>query len=178
MLQPHRSRIRTFLRTEVVDLEVAGDQIKSALAYQFDKGEFIRIRPRFVLDATELGDLLPLAKVPYVVGSKSRAETGAPHATEQPNAACVQSFTYPFAIEHRPGANARIEKPPQYERFRDGQPFSFRLTYSPELGWNGPVEYTMFGEDPPVPNNMSPRPFFTWRRMLAKKNFTGPSARH
>jgi hypothetical protein len=176
MLEPYSARIRTFLRTEIVDLEVTGGEIRSALAWQFDKREFVRIRPRFVLDATELGDLLPLAKVPYVAGSESRSQTGEPHATEQPNPACVQSFTYTFAIEHRPGAQARIEKPPEYERFRDGQPFSFRLSYSPELGWKGPVQYTMFGDDPPIPNNQSPRPFFGWRRMLAKKNFTGPTA--
>lgn len=176
MLAPYRSKIRLFLRTEIADLKVSGDEIRSALAWQFDKRQFLRIRPRFVLDATELGDLLPMAKVPYVAGSESRGETGEPHATEKPNPACVQSFTYPFAIEHRPGSAARIGKPPEYERFRDGQPFSFRLTYSPDVGWKGPIQYTMFGEDPPVPNNMSPRPFFAWRRMLAKKNFTGPTA--
>ena len=176
MFEPHRSRIRVFLRTEIVDLGIEGGAIKSALTWHFDKREFIRLRPRFVLDATELGDLLPLAKVPYVVGSESRRDTGEPHASEQPNPACVQSFTYTFAIEHRPGAQARIDKPLDYERFRDSQPFSFRLTYSPDLGWKGPVQYAMFGDDPPVPNNMSPRPFFSWRRLLAHKNFTGSSA--
>ncbi|MEK7408976.1 MAG: FAD-dependent oxidoreductase [Acidobacteriota bacterium] len=176
MLAPHHARIRLLLRTEIVDLELAAGVIRSALAWQFDKNQFVRIRPRFVLDATELGDLLPLAKVPYVVGSEARRDTGEPHAAEQENPACVQSFTYPFAIEHRPGAQARIAKPPDYERFRDGQPFSFRLSYAPELGWKGPVQYSMFGEDPPIPNNQSPRPFFAWRRLLARKNFAGPSS--
>jgi hypothetical protein len=176
MLDAHGSRIRLFLRTEIVDLGIEGGEIRSALGWNFDKREFVRIRSRFVLDATELGDLLPLAKVPYVVGSEGRSDTGEPHATEQPNPACVQSFTYTFAVEHRPNAQARIEKPPEYQRFRDGQQFSFRLTYPPELGWKGPVQYTMFGEDPPIPNNQSPRPFFGWRRLLARANFTGPSA--
>ena len=176
MIKPYNAHILRFLRTEIVDLTVEAGVIRSALAWQFDEQKFIRITPRFVLDATELGDLLPLAKVPYVVGSESRRDTGEPHATDEPNPACVQSFTYTFAIEHRPGAKARIEKPPQYERFRDGQPFTFRMTYSPDLGWKGPVQYTMFGDDPPIPNNMSPRPFFSWRRLLANRNFTGPTA--
>jgi hypothetical protein len=34
----------------------------------------------------------------------------------------------------------------------------------------------MFGDDPPVPNNMSPGPFFSWRRLLDARNFTGPNA--
>src|ERR1700740_3110464 len=29
----------------------------------------------------------------------------------------------------------------------------------------------MCGETPPIPNNMSPGPFFTWRRLLAARNF-------
>ena len=29
----------------------------------------------------------------------------------------------------------------------------------------------MFGDDPPVPNNMSPGPFFPWRRLLDARNF-------
>ena len=31
----------------------------------------------------------------------------------------------------------------------------------------------MFGDDPPIPNNMSPGPFFSWRRLLAARNFAG-----
>lgn len=171
-----RYPVRLFLRTRVFDLEVSGGRILSALAFRFDSGEVIRFRPRFVLDATELGDLLPLARVPYVVGSEPRAETGEPHAAEAANPACVQSFTYTFAVEHRPGEQHRIAKPPDYERQRDRQGFSLRLYYPVEYGWKGYVQYGMFGDDPPVPNNMSPRPFFSWRRLLAARNFTGPEA--
>jgi hypothetical protein len=176
MLARRGERIRLFRRTVIVSLELASGAIRSALAYRFDTGQFLRFRPRFVLDATELGDLLPLAGVPYVVGSEPRSETGEPHASERANAACVQSFTYPFAIEHRPGGEYRIPKPAGYEELRDAQHFSFRLNYPADLGWKGEVEYTMFGEDPPIPNNQSPRPFFGWRRLLARFNFAGPNA--
>jgi hypothetical protein len=88
----------------------------------------------------------------------------------------VQSFTYPFAVENRPGEQHLISKPPNYERFRDSQPFSLKVNYSKEYGWKGDVQYTMFGEDPPVPNNMSPKPFFAWRRLLAAKNFQRANA--
>ena len=47
--------------------------IASALAWRFERGEGVRIEPRFVLDATEMGDLLPLAKIPYVIGSEAKA---------------------------------------------------------------------------------------------------------
>ena len=166
--------VQLFRRTKVADMTVRAKRITSVLAWQFDKKQAIRFKPGFVLDATELGDLLPLAGVPYVAGSEAKAETGEPHASAAPNAACVQSFTYPFALEHGARAGEGISKPPNYEGFRDGQPFSFRMNYPKEFGWRGQFDYKMFGDDPPVPNNMSPGSFFAWRRLLDSRNFEGP----
>ena len=39
------------------------------------------------------------------------------------------------------------------------------MNYPVEYGWKGTVEYSMYGDDPPMPNNMSPGPFFSWRRL-------------
>ncbi|HZT30657.1 MAG TPA: FAD-dependent oxidoreductase [Bryobacteraceae bacterium] len=170
---PHA--VKLFLRTQIFRLRVEGGLIRSALAFGFESGEVIRFLPKFVLDATETGDLLPLAKVPYEVGSEPQSDTHEPHAAREPNPACVQSFTYTFAVEDRPGENHAIAKPPEYEKYRDRQQFSLRINYPVEYGWRGYFQYSMFGEDPPVPNNMSPRPFFGWRRLLAAQNFTGPN---
>ena len=174
MLGPRN--VQVFTRTKVFSLQVRGARIRSALAYRFDTGEVLHIHARFYLDATELGDLLPLARVPYVAGAEPKSDTGEPNASEEPNPECVQSFTYTFALERRPGENHTIAKPPEYEKLREAQKFSLRLYYPVEFGQKGYVQYRMFGEDPPVPNNMSPGPFFTWRRLLAAKNFTGPGA--
>ena len=89
----------------------AGAQFASAVAWQFDKRAAVRFRFRWVLDATEMGDLLPLAKLPYVAGSEPKSDTGEPHAAAEPNPGCVQSFTYPFAIE-RAAIGARITPSP------------------------------------------------------------------
>lgn len=167
MLKP----VRVFLRTEVFDLELRDGRIVTALAWQFDRRQAIRFRPRFVLDATEAGDLLPLARVPYVVGSEARSETGEPHAAEAPNTACVQSFTYPFVVERRDGEPHPVDRPAAYEQIVKRQAFTLRIDYPVQMGWKGVVHYRMFGEDPPVPNNMSPGPFFGWRRLLARRNF-------
>jgi len=177
MLAPHRGRVQLMLRTAVVKLDVVDGEIRSAWAYGFDTKAVTRIRARWVLDATEMGDLLPLAGVSYSVGSEPRSDTGETHAPETANPACVQSFTYPFAMEHRDGENHSTAEPPQYKKFRDGQPFSLRMYYPVEFGWKGYFTYKVFGDDPPVPNNMSPGPFFSWRRLIAAKNFNpGPGA--
>lgn len=164
-------RVELLMRTKIFALERSGSRIASALAWRFDAREAVRIEPRFVLDATEMGELLPLAKIPYVIGSEAKAATGEPHASERANRACVQSFTYPFVLERRDGEQHRIPKPPGYEAAVARQDFTLRVNYPVENGWRGIFQYRMFGEDPPVPNNMSPGPFFSWRRLLASKNF-------
>src|SRR5438874_1153990 len=69
-------KLAIYLRTAIVAVERHGAKIESALAWQFDRRAAIRFRPRFVLDATEMGDLLPLARVPYVVGAEAKSDTG------------------------------------------------------------------------------------------------------
>lgn len=176
MLKQSGPRLQLLLRTRVIEASNRGGHVESVMAFNFETREALRIRPRFVLDATETGDLLPLVKVPYIVGSEPRSDTQEPHASPEPNPACVQSFTYTFAIDHDAQAEHRISKPAGYERIRDSQPFSLRMNYPAEFGWKGAFTYNVFGEDPPVPNNMSPKPFFPWRRLLARKNFEGDSA--
>ncbi len=164
-------RLSLFLRTQIFAIDRRGATIESALAWQFDKREVIRFRPRFVLDATEMGDLLPLAKIPYVSGAEPKSQTGEPDAPDAANRACVQSFTYPFILEHDAHSGAPIPKPQDYDRIVARQSFSLQANYPVEFGWQGQFRYRMFGEDPPIPNNMSPGPFFPWRRLLAAKNF-------
>ncbi|MBI3695599.1 MAG: FAD-dependent oxidoreductase, partial [Acidobacteria bacterium] len=168
-----QERVQIYRRTAIFSLDRT-----SALGYNFDSRQVTRFRFRFVLDATELGDLLPLAGLKYVVGAESKADTGEPDAAPAANPACVQSFTYPFVVEDRPGEKHTIPKPLEYEHNRDARAFTFLLNYPTELGWKGQVQYRMFGEDPPIPNNQSPGPFFRWRRLnlerrLALVNWPG-----
>ncbi len=172
MLKPHKN-IRLFRRTRVLDLERTNNAITAALLWNIDKNQALKIIPKFVLDSTEMGDLLPLAKTPYTVGAEPKSLTGEPHAAQAANPACVQSFTYPFIIEHRPGETHTIAKPADFETIRDHQPFGFLLNYPVENGWRGRFEYTMFGDDPPIPNNMSPKPFFSWRRVFNGAAYPG-----
>ena len=176
MLKPYERNLRLLLRTKIIDAQRSGDRIESVLAYRFESKDVVRIRAGYVLDATETGELLPIAKIPYAVGSEAKQETAEPHASPEANPACVQSFTYTFAIDYDPTAEHRIPKPPSYDRIRDSQPFGLRMNYPTEYGWRGIFTYSVFGEDPPIPNNMSPKPFFPWRRLVAHKNYEGTSA--
>ena len=103
----------------------------------------VTIEAQMVCDATELGDLLPLAGVEYLSGAEARSETGEPHAAERADAENVQSFTCCFAVDYRSGEEHVIEKPRDYERFRDEHPISW--TYPNPITLQ-PVTRTLFTE--------------------------------
>jgi FAD dependent oxidoreductase len=51
-----------------------------------------------VIDATDTGELVAWARVPYRLGSESRQTTGEIHAAEKDNPECTQAFTFPFVL--------------------------------------------------------------------------------
>ena len=159
-------RLRVFLRTKACAAEVEGNQVTGVRAVDLDTGHVRDFRFRYVLDATELGDLLPLTGTEYVVGAESIAETGEPHAQpEAPKAHCVQSVTYVFAMERRPaGETHTIEQPARYAYYRDTQPYSLRIhvhggeIYGEESGW---LDYQVFEETPGTKG-----PLWRYRRLV------------
>jgi hypothetical protein len=158
-------------RTKIVAVHLVGDDpqkaespdaanIDALLAVNLDTGEFVEIQGQIAIDATELGDLMPLAKIPYQTGSDSRWVTGEAFAPETANAENVQDFTYPFILTYHPGENHTIEKPEDYDDFLAAGKFSF----------DG---YKMFAETDDIKDG-KPRhllPFWTYRRLIDKDLF-------
>jgi len=72
----------------------------------------VRLQPppgqrMIVIDATDTGELVAWAKVPYRLGSESKATSGEPNAAAFDNPDCTQAFTYPFAIAiHNDGGDS------------------------------------------------------------------------
>src|SRR5262249_50462160 len=82
MLRPHveAGRLTIHLRTTMAAVAVDGDVIVSVAALGLDDRRAPQFRPAMVIDATELGDLLPLAGVEHSIGAETIAETGESHA--------------------------------------------------------------------------------------------------
>jgi hypothetical protein len=55
-------------------------------------------RSMVVIDATDTGELVAWAQVPYRLGSESRQTTGEPNAAAFDNPDCTQAFTYTFGL--------------------------------------------------------------------------------
>ncbi|HEV2293827.1 MAG TPA: FAD-dependent oxidoreductase [Tepidisphaeraceae bacterium] len=127
MLQWPRTKglLTVLLRHKPVGADIAGDRVRSVTMRDLETNKDYVISADYILDATELGKLLPLTKTEYVVGAESRQDTNEPHAIggpPEPNT--VQSFTwcFPMAFDPAPGANHVIDKPEQYDRWRDYTP--------------------------------------------------------
>ncbi len=157
-------QLTVLLRYRAVSAEVTDDTVRSVLFRHLDGPEHVAVRADFVLDATELGDLLPLTGAEYVLGAESREETGEPHALDGPTRPeWVQSFTYPFVLEHRAGERHSIACPPDYALNAERQPYTLRHWYDDERGW---VTYRMFAE-----TEGTAGPFWTYRRLVDARNF-------
>ncbi len=51
-----------------------------------------------VIDATDTGELIGWAQVPYRLGSEAKGTMGEPHGSDFDNPQCTQAFTYPFTL--------------------------------------------------------------------------------
>ncbi|HLJ59504.1 MAG TPA: FAD-dependent oxidoreductase, partial [bacterium] len=166
MAGPHETgELQVFYHTRAVAAEVYDGQVASVLTRHRENGTFIRFRAAFVLDATDLGDVLVYTATAYALGQESRAETGEPSAPDVPNPACLQNFTFPIAVEYCPGEDHTIPKPEGYEQNRDAQPYTF--VYRPWL--TGTPPYKMFATAQGTGG-----PFWTYRRALDARNFNDP----
>jgi FAD dependent oxidoreductase len=171
LLAPHLAsgRLRLFLRTKTVAVDSEGNTIRSVVAIDLDDRRATRFRPAMVIDATELGDLLPLAGAEYRVGAESVAETGEAHAQpHEAKAHCVQSFTYPFAAERRAeGERHVIAEPARYRHYREAQPYSLTIDvhggeiYGEE---SGRLEYRLYERMPGTKGGL-----WSYRRLLAAR---------
>lgn len=132
MLAPYQSNGKLLLLTlhKVKSATVAGDQVQSLQVVNLENNREIKLSGDHFVDATELGDLLPLTGTEYITGTESKAKTGEFHAPAEADPANHQAFTMCFAMDYTPGENHVIEKPADYNFWRN---------YVPEMQppWSG-----------------------------------------
>jgi len=119
--------LRILRGTSVVAANVDGDRISEVTVVDRE-GIESSIQASYFIDATELGDLLPLAGVEYVTGFEAQSDTGEPHAPAEAQPDNIQALSWCFAMEHVDG-NHVIDRPAQYDFWRG---------YTPP-NWGGPL---------------------------------------
>ncbi len=160
MLDPYvrSGKLSILSRTAPVAVEKRGDRIRSVTLYGFENHRFLRLTGTIFIDATELGEFLPLAGAEFVTGAESRAETGEADAPLQADASAAQSFTYAFVLEQRK-TSGDTPKPADYERY--ARHFSFESTDAD----GKTLTYGMYAQLPNTPGS-----FWAYRRLMRKSN--------
>lgn len=177
MLAPHLSGARLTLLTEhePLSVELTRDRVRSVLFLDKREGRQVTIVARFVLDATETGELLPLAQAEHVTGAEARDQTGEPSAPAQAQPDNLQAISVCLALDYRAGENHTIERPETYEFWRSFQPDLHPPWPGPLLSWRAlnprtlqPIHYRFdpVGEEPVAFSGL-----WSFRRVLDRKNF-------
>ena len=102
----------------------------------------------FVIDATETGELIALADVPYQLGLDRRSHLNPSSPTEKGDPYCTQGFTYTFAMERTQEAQPQ-QKPAFYDRYApyygydvDPKKAVFDYVFTYRRIWNPPTKLT------------------------------------
>ena len=167
MLAPYlgNGRVLILLNHRPVAAEVDGDRVRAVQVRSELTGHERVLRASFFADATEQGDLLPLTNTEYVFGAESKAQTGEPHAKDEPEPDNVQGFTCCFAMDYLAGEDHTIDRPRDYKEWRD-----FELQYRngdrhPLLTFDSP-DTRKHGFDP-----VARKGFWTYRRIADRDLF-------
>jgi hypothetical protein len=148
LLAPHISggRVRLMQPCVPVRADTKGDRVAAVVVRNLFTGDEHALVAQYFVDATELGDLLPLTGTEFVSGAESRAQTGEPHAPAEARPDNHQAFTVCFAMEHVDGEDHTIDRPPDYDFWRD---------YVPQLepAWPGKLLSWWYSS----PANLKPR---------------------
>jgi FAD dependent oxidoreductase len=150
------------VRTEmpVHAVEMVGTRVRAVIARPFYGAE-TRFTGAYVLDATDLGELLGMANVPHRLGADSKDDFGEPNAPAQRHPGWIQPITVPLALERRPeGENHTIPKPDGYDETIKARPFKM------QFGNSGVFRVT--GSDS----------LFNYRQFIAAKNFADAAFRY
>lgn len=164
MLRPFETagNLQILFETRAVACEMEADapHTIAAVVAQTATGETLRFTPRYVLDATDTGDVLALCSregVDWVIGAESQSETGEPDAPPEPHPHWVQPFTFPFALEWSPEtADTNVIAPPHdYAELKAQQDYKIL---------HGAITGLFAGR----------APWWQYRRILASDNFDDP----
>ena len=178
MLTPYitSKRLTLLLEHKITNAEVNDDQVSSLLATDLKSNNKTLLKAPYFVDATELGDLLPITGTEFVTGTESKQETGELHAPDKADPDNNQAFTMCFAMDYIKSENHRIEKPKEYDFWRN---------FSPEMtpAWSGKLLDLNYSSPKDLkikalgfnPEGISTAPMlnlWNYRRIINRMNFS------
>lgn len=178
MLAPYISSGKLVLLTEykITKAAVNGAKVASLTAKSIRSGRLVTLTAPYFVDATELGDLLPLTGTEFITGTESKKQTNEIHAPEVGNPNNNQAFTVCFAIDYVPGGNHVIDKPKDYDFWSNHipeltPPWAGKLL---ELHYSDPktLKPKRLGFNPDGSKTGNMLNIWNYRKIINKDNFT------
>ena len=171
MLAPYRSNglLSVTLETEPVAVHTDGDRVEAVTLLDRRSGAETVVTARYVIDATELGDVLALGDVEHVIGAESQAETGELHALEGDSQPLdQQALSWCFALDHLPGEDHTIDKPEDYDFWRT---YQADFWPGPMLSWRTINPITLESQVWPIFTTDHPYDLWRFRRIVDRSRF-------
>lgn len=177
MMAPYVSakKLVVLLEYKTKDAKVTGNKVKSLTARNVKSQEEVSLSAPYFVDATELGDLLPLTGTEYVTGTEAKSDTHELHAPKVADPKNNQAFTVCFAMDYVPGENHVIEKPNEYEFWKNLEP-EMKVPWSGkllDLKYSNPrnLEPKVLGFHPEGKSTGDALNLWNYRRIINKNNF-------
>lgn len=144
------------LNTRVIGATVQGDKVTSLNTVD-QHGWPATYLAQYFLDATDLGELLPLAGVEFNLGAESKTDTNEPDAPADPHPEWIQPITVVVPLERRPsGEDHTIAQPANYAQLKAQQQYTIVDGYIDKM-FQTPVD------------------FWSYRRYIDAANFDDPA---
>ena len=158
-----------------VSADIRGNRVLTLQVRSHKTGKTKVLKGPYFVDATELGDLLPLTGTDYVTGAESKKQTGELHAANEYEPNNHQAFTHCFAIDYLKGENWTIKRPEDYSFWRDFVP-NLRPAWPGkllELNYSNPrtLEPKQLGFHPEGLALGDSLNLWNYRRIIDKSNF-------
>jgi hypothetical protein len=136
--------LSVFFGRKPVGAYTEGDHVETVRLMNTQTGVVEHFSATYFIDATELGDLLPMTQTEYVSGAEAAGDTGEMHASPQRDSNNVQAFTWCMAVGYDPESEYRIEKPSMYQFWKSYQPDLRPVSWTGSLlNWTYPDPFTL-----------------------------------
>ncbi len=176
-LQPYlaNGQLQILRECTAVEADCEGDRVRSVRVTSMRTGDSTQLVGKYIIDATELGDLLPLTKTEFVSGAEAKSETNELHAAAVANPDNQQAFTVCFAIEYDASGEHVIDQPSTYDFWRRyvpalTPPWSGRLL---DLTYSNPrtLSPKLLGFDPTGAATPGALNLWNYRRIIDRQQF-------
>ena len=174
-------QLTLLLHHRITAADTNGDRVRALTATDGRTADSVVLSAPYFVDATELGDLLPLTGTEYVTGTESQGQTGELHAPERADPTNQQAFTMCLAMDYVPDTEMSatdnlVDKPRDYDFWR-------ALTPDLTPPWPGrllSLTYTRPSTLQPKTLGFDPRGgatgevlnLWNYRRVIDRSNFT------